>query len=69
MRYLEYREEGWPIGSGSIESGCKQFQARFKGPGMRWTRQGAKRMLVLRSSIMSDYFDFHWDTLANSPPI
>jgi hypothetical protein len=69
MRYLEYRENGWPIGSGSIESGCKQFQARLKGAGMRWSRPGAKRMLALRASIISGYFDYHWNTLANSPPI
>lgn len=67
MRYLEYRERGWPIGSGSIESGCKQFQMRLKGPGMRWSRPGARRMLALRASVMSNYFDFHWAALANSP--
>jgi hypothetical protein len=46
MNYLEARENGWLIGSGSIESGCKQFQARLKGPGMRWSRPGAERMLA-----------------------
>jgi hypothetical protein len=68
MQYLECREDGWPIGSGSIESGCKQFQMRLKGPGMRWSRPGAERMLALRASIMSNYFDLHWEALANSPP-
>src|SRR3989304_2056512 len=28
MQYLEMREEGYPIGSGMVESGCKQFRAR-----------------------------------------
>jgi hypothetical protein len=32
MRYLDYREDLWPIGSGMVESGCKQFQMRHKGP-------------------------------------
>lgn len=69
MHYLEYREQGWPIGSGSIESGCKQFQTRLKRAGMRWSRPGAERMLALRSSVMSNYFDSHWQTLlAHSPP-
>ena len=27
MNYLELREEGYPIGSGTVESGCKQFKA------------------------------------------
>jgi hypothetical protein len=35
MHYLELREEGFPIGSGMVESACKQFGARFHGPGMR----------------------------------
>jgi hypothetical protein len=67
MRYLEYREDGWPIGSGTIESGCKQFQTRMKGPGMRWSRLGARRMLALRSVILSMRFDHTWATLLNSP--
>jgi hypothetical protein len=41
MQYLELREEGFPIGSGMVESGCKQFRARFNGAGMRWSRAGA----------------------------
>lgn len=67
MRYLEYREDGWPIGSGTIESGCKQFQTRLKGPGMRWSRPGAQRMLALRSVILSLRFDQFWAALQNSP--
>jgi hypothetical protein len=33
MHYLEMREEEWPIGRGMVESGAKQFKARFSGPG------------------------------------
>lgn len=69
MRYLEFRELGWPIGSGTIEGGCKQFQARMKGSGMRWSRPGATRMLALRTVILSQSFDACWATLANSPLI
>jgi hypothetical protein len=67
MRYLEHREDGWPIGSGTIESGCKQFQARMKGPGMRWSRPGAERMLALRAVILSLRFDQIWADLQISP--
>jgi len=67
MCYLEYREDGWPIGSGTIESGCKQFQARMKGPGMHWSRRGAERMLALRAVILSQRFNQTWRALQNSP--
>ena len=67
MRYLDYREEGWPIGSGTIESGCKQFQERLKGPGMRWSRSGAERLLALRAVILSRRFDHTWRVLQTSP--
>jgi hypothetical protein len=67
MAYLEFREQGWPIGSGPAEAACKQFQSRLKGPGMRWSRPGADRMLVLCSTILSDRFDERWRALQNSP--
>jgi len=67
MNYLEFREQGWPIGSGSIESGCKQFQTRMTGPGMRWSRPGAERMLAIRAIILSARFEDCWLALQNSP--
>jgi hypothetical protein len=69
MQYLELREDGFPIGSGMVESGCKQFRARFNGPGMRWSRDGAERMLPVRAAIMSDRFDEVWHDAFNSPPM
>lgn len=60
MQYLEFRENNYPIGSGTAESGCKQFRARFTGSGMRWSRPGAERLLPLRAAVMSDRFDVLW---------
>lgn len=60
MRYQEFREEGYPIGSGTVESGIKQFKARLTGPGMRWSRPGAENMLVIRCAVMSQTFDQLW---------
>lgn len=67
MRYLEYREDGWPIGSGSIESGCKQSQSRMTGSGMRWSRLGAERMLAICALILGARLHECWRTLQNSP--
>ncbi len=60
MRYQFYREEGYPIGSGTIESGIKQFKSRLTGAGMRWSRPGADRMLVIRSAILDHTFNALW---------
>ena len=68
MQYLELREEGYPIGSGMVESAAKQYKARFSGPGMRWSRAGAQRLLPIRTTIMSGRFDKMWSAAYNSPP-
>ena len=60
MQYQEFREEGWLIGSGPVESEIKQFKARLTGPGMRWARPNAERMLIIRSAVLSNQFDTLW---------
>ncbi len=50
MKYDEYRANGWFIGSGVIESGCKTvIGQRFKQSGMIWSLKGAKALLPLRT--------------------
>lgn len=50
MRYLEYKNKGYYIGSGMIESGNKSVvQKRMKQAGMRWGIDGAQYMAVLRA--------------------
>jgi hypothetical protein len=67
MNYLELREDGWLIGSGMVESGAKQFKHRFTGPGMRWSRSGAERLLPIRAAVMSHTFDDAWRAIYKSP--
>ncbi len=68
MRYMELREDGFPIGSGMVESGCKRFRARLNGSGMRWSRAGAERLIPVRAAILSNRFDEIWAQAYNSPP-
>src|SRR4029077_18907527 len=38
MRYARFQQQGYPIGSGIVESACKLVvEARLKGSGMHWT--------------------------------
>lgn len=67
MQYLEMREEGFPIGSGMVESGGKQFRARLAGAGMRWSRPMVERVIPIRATTLSDRFDEVWHAAYNSP--
>jgi hypothetical protein len=66
MDYAAFRQAGYPIGSGTIESACKTVvQARMKQAGMRWSRTGAQTMLALRCLLLSQ----RWHELsAIAPP-
>lgn len=58
MNYPEYQAKGFHIGSGVIEGGCKHVvENRFKRAGMRWSRQGAERMMCLRALYLNDQWD------------
>jgi len=65
MQYQEFHEQGYPLGSGTVESGIKRFKHRLSGPGMRWSRPAAERMLVLRAAVMSNTFDELWALAQN----
>jgi hypothetical protein len=60
MFYHDFLTDGYPIGSGTVESSIKQFKARLTGPGMRWKRPNADRMLVIRAAVMANSFDDLW---------
>jgi hypothetical protein len=50
-----------------VESGAKQFKARFSGPGMRWSRQGAENLLPVRAAVLSGRFDQMGNAAKNLP--
>lgn len=65
LAYLEKREahmqyptclaQGWPMGSGAVESGNKVVvEARLKGAGMHWARANVNPMVALRTALCSD---------------
>jgi hypothetical protein len=67
MQYLELREDGFPIGSGMVESACKQFRARLTGSGMRWSRPGLERLIPVRAAVMGHGFDNWWKATYKPP--
>jgi hypothetical protein len=70
MHYQQFREAGYPIGSGTVESACKLvMQERMKQAGMRWRPEGAQAMLALRSVLLSDRWNDVWASMHPSPKL
>jgi hypothetical protein len=56
-----YQQHGWPIGSGSVESGHKLvMQARLKGPDMHWRPEHINPMLAVRLALLNDRWQEAW---------
>ena len=65
MRYGTYRQRGYFIGSGAIESAGKQLTAaRIKGPGMRWNVTDLNALLALRCVFLEHSWPTYWDSQA-----
>src|SRR5438105_6505013 len=58
MRYAEYREKKFFVGSGVVEAGCRTvIGERLKQSGMRWSVRGANAIIALRCCILSGRFE------------
>lgn len=54
LKYHDYRKQHIPLGSGVTEAACKTvFTQRLKLSGQRWSNEGAKRILTLRTILLS----------------
>jgi len=63
MNYQEIADRGWPIGSGPVESSCRQDQRRFKGPGQSWTPEGFDNLSELDQARRNNQWDELWLTV------
>jgi hypothetical protein len=58
MDYARFRAAGYQIGSGTIESGCKQIASqRLKRSGARWSLDGARMTAKARAAWLSGSWD------------
>jgi hypothetical protein len=61
MQYPQFRRDGWPIGSGMVESANKNVvEARLKGTGMHWERKNVNPMLALRNAVCNERWQEMW---------
>jgi hypothetical protein len=62
MQYPRFQAEGWPIGSGMVESANKVVvEARLKGAGMHWSRLSVNPLLALRNAVCNDRWAEAWE--------
>jgi hypothetical protein len=61
IQYPTFQAQGWPIGSGIVESGNKLVvEARMKGSGMHWAERHVNPMLALRNIVCSERWKEDW---------
>ena len=65
MRYAYFREQGFFVGSGVIEAGCRTvIGSRLKQSGMFWSLRGANAIIESRCCQMSGRFEDFWESVA-----
>jgi hypothetical protein len=65
MEYARFQAAGYPIGSGSVESGNKVVvEARLKGAGMHWARTHVDPLVALRDGLCSERWEDDWPSMA-----
>jgi hypothetical protein len=62
MHYRAIAQRGWPIGSGAVESACRQRQCRYKRPGQFWTAKGLRHLCALEEARENGHWDQLWFT-------
>lgn len=61
MQYPAFRDQGWPIGSGMVESANKNVvEVRLKGTGMHWERSHVNPLLALRTAVCNERWQELW---------
>lgn len=61
MQYPDFQAQGWPIGSGMVESANKLVvEDRLKGAGMHWALEHVDPMLALRNAVCNDRWAEIW---------
>lgn len=60
INYKTFADRGWPIGSGTVESACRQRQCRRKRPGQFWTPAGLRHLGALEEARDNGHWDELW---------
>lgn len=67
MDYPRFRKNGWPIGSGIVESTIKQLGKRLKGSEKHWVIDGAESTLQVMAHLIAE--DGSWNEFWKRCPL
>lgn len=68
MHYAGARRAGEPLGSGAMESTCRQYQCRFKRPGQFWSRVGDEGLMCLETFWRNDRWHLLYPHILRGDP-
>jgi hypothetical protein len=64
LQYPHFIADGWPIGSGMVESANKLVvEDRLKGAGMHWAEANVNPLLALRNAVCNDRWEECWTVI------
>jgi hypothetical protein len=64
LQYPQFVADGWPIGSGRVESANKLVvEDRLKGAGMYWAEATINGLLALRNAVCNDRWEECWTVI------
>lgn len=67
MQYGQFVAQGWPIGSGMVESANKLVvEERLKGAGKRWAGENVNPLLALRNALCNERWEECWGVIEQS---
>ena len=70
MAYATFREKGYPIGSGTVESACKRvIVGRARQAGMCWSQAELQGVLTLRAELFSGRWNQAWSCTRPPPKV
>ena len=62
MRYARFKVQGYFVGSGVIEAGCKTIVAqRLKRSAVEWTVRGSNAIIAMRCTELSGRTEHYWE--------
>jgi hypothetical protein len=67
IRYADFQKQGYPIGSGIVESANKLVvEQRLKGSGMHWALKNINPLLALRGRLCSGQWEQTWSGIVGA---